>query len=63
MSREFRIWAIYDYEGKVIGIAKAKTSGGARRKYEEDSGGHRDEIYVEPIQLNENGYCSFPVLR
>lgn len=55
---EWRYWVVYGNEEKPLGIAFAKTPGGAKKKYEDRTHQTRDGIYVEELEFKK-GYFSF----
>lgn len=57
----YKLWAVYDQEGKALALATARTEGGAKKKWEDNTGGDRSEIYVEVVDLNK-GYFPFTAL-
>ena len=56
-----RLWAVYNQEGQAVALTVAKTEGGAKKKWEVKTGGHRSEIYVETVNV-EDGYFGFTPL-
>jgi hypothetical protein len=56
---EYKIWIVYGEEETPLGLAYAKTSGGAKKIYEARTGYSRACIHVEPAFFNKQ-YCRFP---
>ena len=60
-KKKATLWSVHDHEGRVLALAVAKTSGGAKKKWEDFTGLPRDDIHVEEIEL-EHGFCEFPAI-
>lgn len=58
----YKLWAIYNQEGMAVGLAYTRTEGGAKKKWETETGGDRGDIYVETIEL-DNGFFPFTLLQ
>lgn len=59
---EARMWLIFGGEETPIGIAVAKTKGGAKRIYEERTGHSRDGIYVEALRFKKQFVAFIPLV-
>jgi len=46
-----KLWLILGNEELPLGISIAKTSGGAKKKYEERTGKSREHIHVERLRF------------
>ena len=56
-----KLWLILGSEEQPLGIAVAKTSGGAKKTYTERTGKSRDTIYTQEIAFHKQ-YCGFTAL-
>lgn len=55
---DVKLWAIYGQEETLLGIARAKTDGGAKRIYEERTGKSREFVHVERLKFR-NRFVGF----
>ena len=58
MSNNRKLWAVFAEEARPLCLVLAKTEGGAKRKYEINTGRSREGIYVEQVDF-EQGYYGF----
>ena len=58
----YKLWVVYDHESRALSLATARTEGGAKKKWEDKTGGDRGDIYVETVELDE-GFFSFTLLQ
>ena len=60
---EIRIWVILNEEEAPVGLQLAKTSTGAKKKYEERTGNSRHGVHVEMVEWDDEGYYPFTALH
>ena len=56
--KPIKLWVVYGEEETPLGIAWAKTAGGAKKRYERSTGRSREGIHVVSLSLSKD-YHSF----